>query len=84
MEKINFCLPKNQFPRVEIRFLLKRLLPPNFKIFSRTLNKTVLFLLDRKFVFTSQNEEFVKKKFPWKKLFSLPGISDKWEKAVFH
>ena len=33
---------------------------PNFKFFNEALlNKTMLFLLDRKFVSTSQNEEFV-------------------------
>ena len=30
---------KNQFPRAKIRFLLRRLLPPNFKISSRALIK---------------------------------------------
>ena len=84
MEKINFYQPKNQFPQAEIRFLLKRLLPPNFKIFNRALNKTILFLLDRKFVFTSRNEEFVKKLSPQEKQFWLPGISDKWKKTLFH
>ena len=64
MEKINFYWPKNQFPQAEIRFLLKRLLPPNFKIFSRALNRTILCLLNRKFVSTSRNEEFVKETFP--------------------
>ena len=59
MEKINFHYPKNQFPREELRFLLKRLLPPNFKIFNKSLNRTILFLPDTKFVSTSQNEEFV-------------------------
>ena len=78
-KKINFYQPKNQFPRAEIRFLLKRLLPPNFKIFKRALNKTILFLLDRKFVSTSRNE----KRFTWEKPFSLPGISDKWKKPFF-
>ena len=61
MEKINFYQPKNQFQRGEIRFFFKRLLPPNFKIFNKAPNKTILFLLDRKFVFTSRNEKFVKK-----------------------
>ena len=60
MEKINFHYPKNQFPGEEIRFLLKKLLPPNFKIFNKALNKAILFLPDRKFVSASQNEEFVK------------------------
>ena len=60
MEKINFHYPKNQFPQEELRFLLKRLLPPNFKIFNKSLNRTILFLPDTKFVSTSQNEEFVK------------------------
>ena len=51
--------------------------PPNSKIFNRALNKTILFL-------TSWNEEFVKKKrFPWKKHFLLPGISNKWKKRFF-
>ena len=63
-KKINFTSQKNQFPRAEIRFLLKSLLPPNFKIFNRALNKTILFLLDRTLISTSRNEKFVKKKFP--------------------
>ena len=85
MEKNNFHKPKNLFPRAEIRFLLKRLLPPNFKIFNKALNKTILFLLDRKFVSTSRNEKFVKKRFNLReKRFSLPGISDKWEKRFFN
>ena len=47
------------------------------------LNKTVLFLLDRKFVSTSRNKEFVKRRFHLRqKLFSLPGISDEWEKRL--
>ena len=62
MEKINFYQPKNQFPRAEIRFLLKMLLLTKFKVFNRALNKIVLFLLDRKFVSISWNEEFVQKK----------------------
>ena len=41
-KKITSASPKNQFPRAEIRFLLKRLLPPNFKIFNRALNKIIL------------------------------------------
>ena len=55
------------------------LLPPKFKVFNRALNKIVLFLLDRKFVSISWNEEFVQKKehLPWEKLFTLPGISEK-------
>ena len=61
MGKINFLQPKNQFPRAEIRFLLKILLPPYFKLIKRALNKTILILLERKFVFTSRNEEFVTK-----------------------
>ena len=77
MEKINFYYPKNQFQRAEIRFLLKRLLPPNFKIFNRALNKPILFLPNRKFGSTSQNEKLVKKMFPLGGLFSLPRISDK-------
>ena len=58
MEKINFYLPRNPSPRAK-----KNLLPPNFKIFNRALNKTILFLLDRKFISTSRNKEFVKKIF---------------------
>ena len=68
MEKINFYKPKSQFPpQAEIWFLVKRLLP-NLKIFNRALNKTIQFLLDRKFISTSRNEEFVlKKMFPLEK-----------------
>ena len=61
MEKNNFQQPKNQFQRAEIGFLLKVWLLQNFRIFNGALNKTILFLLDRKFVSTSRNEEFVKK-----------------------
>ena len=39
---------------------------PNFKIFNKALNKTILFLLDRKFVPISRDEEFVIKSFPFK------------------
>ena len=70
-------LMENQFPRAEIRFVSKRELSPNFQIFNRALNKTIMFLLDRKFVSTSRNERFAKKCFPWKKLFQMPGISGK-------
>ena len=36
---------------------LKKVTTPNFKIFNKALlNKTILFLLDRKFVSTSRNE----------------------------
>ena len=50
MENINFHKPKNQFPLVEISFLLKRLLLPNFKVFNKALlKKTIPFLLDRNF-----------------------------------
>ena len=57
---------KYHFPSAEIGFILKKLLPMNFKFFSKTLlNKTILFLPDRKFVSTSWNEEFVKKTFPF-------------------
>ena len=65
-EKLNILsvlVAKNQFPRAEIRFLLKRLLPPNIKLFNGVLNKILLFLLDRKSVYTSQNEKFVEKTF---------------------
>ena len=61
MEKINFQQPKNQFQRAEIGFLLKGWLLQIFRIFNGALNQTILFLLDRKFVSTSWNEEFVKK-----------------------
>ena len=60
------------------------MLPPNFKIFNRALNKIIVFLLEWKFVSTSRKEDSLKKRFPWEKLFSLPGISDKWKKKVFH
>ena len=62
MEKINFHKPGNQFPRAGIRLLLKKtLLPPSFKDFNKSLNKGILFSLDRKYVSTSRNEELVKK-----------------------
>ena len=65
MKKENdFHQLKIEFPRAEIRFVLKRVVRPNFKFFNEALlNKTMLFLLDRKFVSTSQNKEFVKKTF---------------------
>ena len=34
MEKINFYEPENQFPQAEIRFILKKLSPPNLKNFA--------------------------------------------------
>ena len=58
------------------------LLSPNFKIFNRPLNRTILLLLDRKFVSTSQMKNSLKRLFPWEKLFSLPGISDKCKKTA--
>ena len=63
MEKI-ILVAKKSVSTSRKRFLLKRLLPPNFKIFNRALNKTILFLLDRKKFSASRNEEFVKKTFP--------------------
>ena len=83
MEKMNFCKPKNQFPRAEIRFLLKRLLPPNFKIFSRALNKIILFLLDINLFPLAGMRNLLEERFPWEKLFSLPVISEKWKKRFF-
>ena len=84
MEKINFQQPKNQFQRAEIEFLLKGWLLQIFRIFNGALNKTILFLLDRKFVSTSRNEEFVKKNcFSWEKLLSLSGISHNWKTRFF-
>ena len=84
MGKINFYQPKNQFPRAEIRFLLKRLLPSNFKIFNRAWNKIKLFLLDRKNSFPlARMKNSSKNRMPREKLFSLPGISDKWKKQFF-
>ena len=52
----------------------------NFKIFNKApLNKTILFLLDRKFVSTSRMKNSLRKRFHLReKLFSLPVISDKW------
>ena len=85
-KKNDFHRPKIQFPRAEIRFLLKRVLRPNFKFFNKALlNKAMLFLLDRKFVSTSQNEEFVKKTF----LFEGETVFTYWNiwqmgKTVFH
>ena len=53
------------------------MLPPNS---NRAPNKTILFLLDRKFVSACRNEKFA---FPREKLFSLPGISHKWKKRFY-
>ena len=63
---------KNQFPRAKIRFLLRRLLPPNFKISSRALIKIMPM------------KKLLKKRFHLReKLPLLPGISNKWEKQFF-
>ena len=70
--KNTFPLDKKYFSLAEVSEKWKI-----FKIFNIAPNKTILFLLDRKFVSSSQNEEFVKKTFPWEILFSLPGIFDK-------
>ena len=43
-------------------------------MFNKALNKTMLFLLDRKFVSTSRNEEFVKKTF----LFNGETVPTAW------
>ena len=85
IEKISFYEPKNQFSQAEIKVLLKRLLPPNLKIFNKALNQARLFLLDRKFVSTSRNQESVKKNISLGRcsLFSMPGTSDKWKKRFF-
>ena len=55
MEKTNFHEPKKSVSRAEVMFILQMLLPPNFKIFNKALNKTILFPPDRKFVSTSRN-----------------------------
>ena len=47
--KLTSTNQKNQFPRAEIRFLLKRLLPPNFKIFNRALNKNCFYQAENLF-----------------------------------
>ena len=65
-----------------IRFLLKKLPPPNFWNFNKALNKTIPFLQDRKSVSTSQNEELLKIYFT-KDLFLQPGISSKRKKLFF-
>ena len=63
---------KNQFPRAKIRFLLRRLLPPNFKISSRALIKIMPM------------KKLLKKRFHLReKQPLLPGISNKWEKQFF-
>ena len=63
---------KNQFPRAKIRFLLRRLLPPKFKISSRALIKIMPM------------KKLLKKRFHLReKLPLLPGISNKWEKQFF-
>ena len=60
-----FSLAKKKVSTSRNKVSLKKLLPPNFKIFNKALNKTILSLLDRKFVSTSLNKEFVKKTFPF-------------------
>ena len=50
------------FHEQEKGFSQKKLLPPNFKNFSKSLNKKILFLPDTKPVYTSRNEELVKKR----------------------
>ena len=72
MKNINFNQPENQFLWSGIRFLLKKLLPPNYKCLRKPLNKRILFPLDGKSVSTSQNEEFVKK------------YHSTWRKNCFH
>ena len=57
MRKINFHQSENQFPQARIMCLSKKLLPPNFKNFSKALNKGTLSPLDRKSVSTSWNKE---------------------------
>ena len=48
----------------KIRFYKQELPLPNFKSFSKALNKEMFFLLDRISVSASRNEEFVKKALP--------------------
>ena len=62
-KKLSFTnqFSSNQFPRAEIKFPLKRLLPPNFRNFSKALNERIVFPLDKKAVSTKKNVEFVKK-----------------------
>ena len=61
MEKINLHNPENQTPQAGIRFLLTKLLPPNFKNLNRALHKRILLSPERKYVSTNRNEEFVEK-----------------------
>ena len=60
------------------------MLPPTSKTFNKALNKTILLLLERKFVSTDGNKKFVKKKFSLgRNCFSLSGITNKWKKRFF-
>ena len=78
MEKINFYQPKIQFLQAEIRFLLKRLLHPNFKI----LKQFCFYQTENSFPLAGMKSS-LKKCFPREKLFSLPGISDQCKKCFF-
>ena len=59
-KKNNFRWPKNQFSRVRISFLLKKVATPDFRNLNKVLNKRILFPIDWKSVFTWQNEELAK------------------------
>ena len=63
MEKINLHNTENQTPQAGIRFLLTKLLPPNFKNLNKALHKRVLFLPERKYVLTGMKNS-LKNLFP--------------------
>ena len=47
--------------RKGIKLLLNKLPPPNFKNFNKALKESILLPLDKKFVSTRENEQFVSK-----------------------
>ena len=70
---------KNKFYQPEISFLKQQLPPPNFKSFNKALNKKILFPFP-----LAGMKNSLKKHFQLTvKLFSQPGISDKWKKLFF-
>ena len=64
---------------------LKKFTTPEFQNLQQSSEKTILFLYWTENSFSLAGmKNSLKKCFPWEKLFSLPGISDKWKKTAFH
>ena len=64
---------------------LKKCTTPEFQNLQQSSEKTILFLYWTENSFSLAGmKNSLKKCFPWEKLFSLPGISDKWKKTAFH